>query len=279
MDAEMPEEFYLQATNILPPDGPPGPQGGRPRVPNRTVLAVLWYVLVAGVRWKDVPRAFGGSGRTAHRRLQYWQKLGLFGSLHQLCLDALRRAGKLSADTVILDSFQVRAHGGGELTGPNPTDRRKKGSKHTVLVDERGTPLVIVTCGSHVSDHCQILPTVLAFLRIRGKPGAPKTRPKKLYADRGYDSAAARAILRRLGIKAVIAQRNGAWQRTGRGAVGGGAHHQLAEGYATYAASVRSSRHDAARVERARRDCYVLPSPRVMRKPVVPKNTGSVIAS
>jgi transposase len=208
MDAEMPEEVYMQAKNILPPDGPPGPQGGRPRVPNRTVLAVPWYVLVAGVRWNDVPRAFGCSGRTAHRRLQSWRKLGLFGSLHQLFLDALRRAGKLSADTVILDSFHVRAHGGGELTGPNPTDRRKKGSKHTVLVDERGTPLVILTCGSHVSDHCQILPVVLAFPKIRGKPGAPKTRPRKLYADRGYDSAAGRAILRWLGIKAVIARRN-----------------------------------------------------------------------
>jgi len=208
MDAEMSEEFYMQAKNILPPDRLPGPQGGRPRVPNRAVLAVLWYVLVAGVRWKDVPRAFGGSGRTAHRRLPYGQKLGLFGSLHQLFLDALRRAGKLSADTVILDSFHVRAHGGGERTGPNPTDRRKKGSKHTVLVDERGTPLVILTCGSHVSDHCQILPAVLAFPRIRGKPGAPRTRPRKLYADCGYDSAAARAILRWLGIKAVIAQRN-----------------------------------------------------------------------
>jgi transposase len=157
-------------------------------------------LLVAGVRWKDVPGAFGCSGRTAHRRLQSWRKLGLFGSLHQLFLDALRRAGKLSAATVILDSFHVRAHGGGELTGPNPTDRRKTGSKHTLLV--------ILTCGSHVSDHCQILPAVLAFPKIRGKPGAPKTRPRKLYADRGYDSAAARAILRWLGIKAVIARRN-----------------------------------------------------------------------
>ncbi|MCL6502379.1 MAG: transposase [Pirellulales bacterium] len=91
---------------------------------------------------------------------------------------------------------------------PNPTDRRKKGSKHTVLVDERGTPLVILTCGSHVSDDCQMLPAVLAFPKIRGMPGAPRTRPRKLYADHGYDSAAARAILRWLGIKAVIAQRN-----------------------------------------------------------------------
>jgi transposase len=49
---------------------------------------------------------------------------------------------------------------------------------------------------------------VLTFPKIRGRPGAPKTRPKKLYADRGYDSAAARAILRWLGIKAVIARRN-----------------------------------------------------------------------
>jgi hypothetical protein len=32
-------------------------------------------------------------------------------------------------------------------------------------------------------------------------------------------------------------------------------------------------------VERARRECDVLPSPRVIRKPVVPKKTGFVTAS
>src|ERR671916_3075750 len=139
-NARMPEEFFDTVAHRLPPEPPVGPKGGRPRVDHRTVIRVIRLVLTTGARWEDVPAELGCSGRTAHRRLRAWEEAGIWDRLHADLLAALKRAGTLDAGTVVIDSVSVRAFGGGEATGPSPVDRRKKGTKHTVMVDERGVP-------------------------------------------------------------------------------------------------------------------------------------------
>src|SRR5262245_61106487 len=84
---------------------------------------------------------------------------------------------------------------------------RKKGSKHTLLVDRHGVPMAIRTAGANASDHTQIIPIVLAFPKVGGKPGRPKEMPDDLYADRGYDSDDTRLLLSWLGIEPHIARR------------------------------------------------------------------------
>jgi transposase len=210
--ARMPPGFYKLAAHHLPPERAVGPSGGRPVIEHRLVLKVLWFVLATGCRWEDVPPELGCSGRTAQRHLQRWEELGCWDRLHADLLRLLRQAGKLDPDLVVVDSVYVRAFGGGEATGPSPVDRRKKGSKHTLLVERHGVPLAIRTAGANVSDHRQIVPIVLAFPKVGGKRGRPKERPDALYADRGYDSAATRAILAWLGIEPHIAR-----QRTPHG--------------------------------------------------------------
>jgi len=205
--AAMPEKFYEIAAHHLPPDALPRPDGGRPRVPNLVALRVIWYVLASGVRWEDVPRDLGCSGRTAHRRLRAWEDAGVWDHLHADLLRLLNEAGKLDADLVAIDSVLVRAFGGGELTGPNPTDRRRPGTKHTLMVDRRGVPLAIHTAPANASDHTQIVPLVLDFPEVPGRPGRPPTKPKVLVADRGFDSDSTRWILRWLGIEPRIAKR------------------------------------------------------------------------
>jgi transposase len=206
--ARMPEEFFDELKPHLPPEQPVGPRGGRPRVRHHAVMRVLWYVLATGCRWEDAPRELGCSGRTAHRRLQEWKEVGVWDRLHVHLLELLRRSGGLEHETAVIDGVIVRAFGGGEATGPSPVDRRKKGSKHTLLVDKRGAPLAIRTVAANVSDHRTILPTLLDYPRVKGKPGRPKELPDKLYADRGYDSEAARHLLTWLGIEPHIARRN-----------------------------------------------------------------------
>jgi transposase len=58
-DARMPEEFCEMARGMLPAEKEVGPQGGRPPTSHHTVLKVIWYVLVTGNRWKDVPKEMG----------------------------------------------------------------------------------------------------------------------------------------------------------------------------------------------------------------------------
>ena len=88
-------------------------------------------------------------------------------------------------------------------------DRRKKGTKYTLLVDRDGVPLVIRAAAANRSDHREILPIVVDYPLVGGKPGRPRTHPEKLYADAGYDSEATRSVLRWLGIEPHIRHRDG----------------------------------------------------------------------
>ena len=205
MNAQMPEEFFKHLDSQLPPEKPIGPQGGRPRIGHHTVMKVIWFILTTGCRWEDVPRELGCSGRTAHRRLREWEELGIWDRLHVQLLKLLRAAGKFDPDVAIIDSVIVRAFGGGDETGPSPVDRRKRGTKHTLMVDRHGVPSAMATVGANISDQTQLVPLVLDFPPIGGKPGRPKELPDKVVADRGYDNDATRALLRWLGVEPLIA--------------------------------------------------------------------------
>ena len=206
-DACMPEEFYELARTLLPAERKVGPLGGRPPVGHYTVLKVIWFVLVTGCRWKDVPRELGCCGETARTRLQAWEQAGIWSELHMMLLTMLRQAGELHAETAIIDSTQVRAFGGGDKTGPSPVDRRKNGTKFTLLVDRKGVPLVIRAAAANRSDQLEILPTVVSYPVVPGQVGRPAARPKQLYADAGYDCEATRMLLRWLGIEPHIRKR------------------------------------------------------------------------
>jgi transposase len=177
MEARMPTEFLEEVKPLLPPEKPVSSQGGRPPIGHEIVMKVIWFVLVTGCRWADVPLEMGCSGRTAHRRLRAWEESGIWDRLHLHLLTLLRKAGQLDLHTAVIDSVQVRAFGGGEETGPSPVDRGKPGSKHTLMVDGHGTPLAIRTVGANVSDQTQIIPIVLDFPHIGGQPGRPKEHP------------------------------------------------------------------------------------------------------
>jgi transposase len=206
--SRMPDEFFDLVNHHLPPEPTVGAQGGRPSIPHRIVMKVIWYVLATGSRWADVPLELGCSGRTAHRRLHAWESAGIWDRLHADLLKLLRAADKLDPETTVVDSVILRAFGGGEATGPSPVDRRKLGTKHTLLVDRNGVPLAIRTAPANTSDQVELIPIVLEFPKVGGKPGRPKELPDEVYADRGYDNDWARALLHWLGIQPKIARRN-----------------------------------------------------------------------
>lgn len=59
-------------------------------------------------------------------------------------------------------------------------DRRKNSSKHHVLTDARGTPLVATLTGANRHDVTQLLPLVDAVPPVRGRLGRPLRRPLTL---------------------------------------------------------------------------------------------------
>jgi transposase len=193
----------------LIPGRVPNPQGGRPPVPDRNALTGIIFVLKTGIPWEDLPQEMDcGSGMTCWRRLRDWQQAEVWERLVALLLDELRDADKIDFSRAAVDSGTVRAVGGGEKTGPNPTDRRKPGSKHHVLTDANGIPLKTILTGANRHDVTQLLPLVDGVPEIAGKPGHPRKRPGELYADRAYDSERHRKELRNRHIRPRLARRN-----------------------------------------------------------------------
>jgi transposase len=97
----------------------------------------------------------------------------------------------------------------GALTGPNPTDRGKNGSKRHVVCDGQGIPLALLHTGANVHDSEQAMPLMDAIPPIKRPGGGRRKRPAKVYADRAYDAEEKiRKPLRKRGIEPVIAKRN-----------------------------------------------------------------------
>ena len=106
---------------------------------------------------------------------------------------------RLAWQRAIVDSASVRAPHGGTHTGPSPVDRRKLGSKHHLLVEEHGIPLVLTLTGANRNDITELLELVDKIPRVQGKRGPPRRRPEIVQGDRGYDSEPHRRALKKRG--------------------------------------------------------------------------------
>ena len=96
---------------------------------------------------------------------------------------------------------------GGRLTGPNPVDRGKKGSKIHLVTDRAGLPLNIGISAANTHDSKGLIPMIALIPPVRSCRGPRRFRPFKLHADKGYDYPHLRRWLRRRGIVPRIARR------------------------------------------------------------------------
>ena len=104
---------------------------GRPLLPTLHLVEALRFFVREGVQWRELRATAGrASGATLRRRLGKWDGTALLRRV-QLALIRMVRAGPEPAPwDVVVDSCSVRAKRGGDLTGPNPTDRGKRGTKY-----------------------------------------------------------------------------------------------------------------------------------------------------
>jgi transposase len=181
---------------------------GRKPMDRRKVLTGIVFVLKTGIGWDDLPAELGwGCGKTCRGALRDWHAAGVWGRLHRLLLARLRGSDKIDWSRAAVDSATARSPLGGEGTGPNPTDRRKLGTKHHVLVDGGGVPLARHTTGANRHDSTGLPPLLAGLPAVGGEPGRPRRVPAELYGDRAYDSAALRGACKALGVKPRLARR------------------------------------------------------------------------
>src|SRR5690606_41570335 len=81
------------------------------------------------------------------------------------------------------------------------------GSTHPLLVDTIAPPVALPLPGVSPADATALLPLVDALPALRGTVGRTRRKPRRLYADRGYDYDVYRRQLRARGITPKIARR------------------------------------------------------------------------
>lgn len=205
MDPLVFEELWSTLAPLLP-EHPPAPRGGRPRVPDRLCVQGIIFVLREGIRWQSLPTALGwGSGSTCYRRFAEWTAAGVWEQAHVALVTALGKQGLLNLERAVVDSCSLRAVRGGTHTGPNPTDRAKKGCKRHLLTDGHGLPLVVQTGPANRRDE-QRLPSLLWWLWTVLSYGW-RCRPGALLADRGYGFPWSITLVLGWGIRALVAAR------------------------------------------------------------------------
>jgi transposase len=106
------DELWDVAAPLLPVYDP-DPRGGRPRVDDRVCFNAIVFVLFTGIAWRHLPREFGCSPATAHRRLAEWQAAGIFERLHRELLRRLNKARRIDWSTGVVDGSHLRALQGG----------------------------------------------------------------------------------------------------------------------------------------------------------------------
>jgi transposase len=197
-----PRILNLVATVIDACTGPGPAARGRGHPPAATVrvVAALRRFLREGTPWRSLAaNPIQASGSTLRRRLREWARTNLLQRAHALLVGMVRGHPGLRRD-LILDSCSVRAKRGGDLTGPNPTDRGKRGTKYHVAVTGDGLPVACATTAANVND------TVL-FERLFLMAFAVVARIRSVFADKGYDAEASRELCRTFGAEPHVHKR------------------------------------------------------------------------
>lgn len=168
--------------------------------------------LVCAAKWYPLGDAAPRDGmRLRHDVLAVLAEVATTGRLAESPRGSAGQVARCRRDRLVSGRSRQRVGAGsfgGAKTGPNPTDRRKAGSKHHLITDAQGVPLAAILSSANAHDVTQLVPLVDAIPPIAGKVGRPRRRPDAVQGDRGYDSEPHREELRARRIQPILARRN-----------------------------------------------------------------------
>ena len=93
----------------------------------------------------------------------------------------------------------------GEKTGPNPTDRAKKGVKRSLLTEASGVPIGLAIEGANRHD-CKMVEATIDSIPVE-RPEPTEKESQGMCLDKGYDSGEVRDLVKEFGYTAHIHSR------------------------------------------------------------------------
>src|SRR5262249_29944920 len=127
----VPDDLWARIEPLLPVVPRRIDHPGHKRLDDRKVLCGILFVLYAGIAWEFLPQQLGfgsgmpqqlgfGSGMTCWRRLEEWNRAGVWQRLHESLLAELNAVGAWDWSRAVIDGSHVRALKG----GPKPDRAR-----------------------------------------------------------------------------------------------------------------------------------------------------------
>lgn len=110
---------------------------GRPSLEFVRGLNGIYYLLKTGIIWQALPRCFG-SCSAVHRLFQKLRIADFFTKLWHKELQEYDAIRGLNLEIQAGDCSHIRAPLGQEKTGKSPVDRRKLGTKRSIIVEKNG---------------------------------------------------------------------------------------------------------------------------------------------
>ena len=174
---------------------------GRPPAPNRACLEGILWVLQTGAAWRFPPDQFLCRS-TCRRRLQRWQEQGVWLNAWRTLLGTLDKRGLLKWDETFLDgSFAPAKKGARQSAKPSVARGRSGWYWLTVKVFRW-------EFGWKVPLRAKLtLRWTVAEVRVLWPRGRPRQKPKRIIADRGYDSDPLRERFKNRGIELIAPYR------------------------------------------------------------------------
>src|SRR5215208_1919984 len=137
-------DWLWERIEPLLPERPPHALGcHNPRVPDRSAMDAILLVLRTGMQWNALNATGICTSSSAHRRFQEWVEAGVFAEFWRQGLLAYDELQGIEWEWLSCDGAMGKAPLGGAATGPNPTDRAKRGrndrSSATVRASRSGS--------------------------------------------------------------------------------------------------------------------------------------------
>ena len=157
---------------------------GRPRaIKGPDLLNLLEIMCRTSQPWHMLPTN-GVSYKTVHRTFIQLERAGIFDRIHKAVVRIYltqRRPKYHATDTTYTKNVCGR-----DGLGRNPTDRGRKATKISSITDDLGATLTFTLFPGNRSDQIVLPDTLVGFDVPRGM---------ELFADKGYDSRANRALV------------------------------------------------------------------------------------